>query len=69
MRTEIQIDRTTLPPDGAKVKWQSQNDFDNDIWKEGTFCDGDDLFLVGFENSASKWDSSWDVLHWELIEK
>lgn len=60
LRVEIEIDRTTLPQDGQKVRWQTHQDFNNEIWKEGVFCSGDDLFV---SNGAP--DLSFHVLHWE----
>jgi len=65
---EIKIDRSTLPKDGQKIKWQTQDDFDLNQWKEGQFCEGDDIFCEGFENIASKWDLSFSVLHWIAID-
>jgi hypothetical protein len=62
---EVKIDRTTLPEDGQRVTWQKVGE--DEEWKEGTFCEGDDIFCVGFEDSASKWDLSWDVIHWKPL--
>jgi len=64
---EVKINRRTLPKDGQKIKWQTQDDFDNEVWKEGTFVSGDDIFCVGFEDTAKEWNCSWVVLHWEAI--
>lgn len=65
--TEIKIDRSSLPEDNQRVKWQTQDDIDNGTWKEGTFSEGDDIFCVGFEDTADKWDLSWQVHHWEAL--
>ncbi|MFK5855403.1 MAG: hypothetical protein QM503_04670 [Bacteroidota bacterium] len=65
---ELAINRDTLPNDGQKIKWQTQKDIDNEIWKEGTFSEGDDLFCEGFNDTAIKWDLSWSVLHWETLK-
>jgi hypothetical protein len=70
----IRIDKNTLPKDGQKVKWQTYQDFNNEVWKEGHYIvndesDGDDgLFSVGFENTTDNWDLSESVLHWEAIK-
>ena len=39
---EIKLDRTTLPTDKQKIKWQTQQDVNKGTWKEGTFTEGDD---------------------------
>lgn len=62
---EIEIDKLTLPSDGEKIVWQTEEDFENGTWKQGVFNSGDDLFLEGFEDTATKWDLSWNVLHWK----
>lgn len=67
-RIEIKIDRSTLPADGQEVEWQTQNDIDNNTWKQGTFSAGEDLFCVGFEDSCSSWNQSFDVHHWRPYE-
>jgi hypothetical protein len=64
---EIKLDRQTLPNDGQKVKWQTTSDINNRSWKEGIFSEGDDLFCVGFEKTAHKWDTAWDVHFWEPL--
>jgi len=69
MIIEIKIDRSTLPNDGQKVRWQTQKEINNDnSWREGTFTEGDDNFSVGFEDTTSYWDLVWDVHHWEYID-
>ena len=65
---EIQIDRSTLPADEQKVKWQTYDDFNNMVWKEGTFCAAEDHFAVGFSDSAQNWDLVWDVHRWQPLE-
>ncbi len=45
----IKFDQKTLPEDGRKVRWTDLND----ETKEGIYTDEDQLFLVGFEESAS----------------
>ena len=65
---EIKIDRSTLPADGQKIKWQTYDDFNNQAWKEGTFNAGDDLFTVGFSDTAHDWNQSFGVLHWLPIQ-
>lgn len=57
---EIKIHRKTLPTDGQQIIWQTHEDFTNDEWKVGTFCEGDDFFIV----TTSYWDASWDVYRW-----
>lgn len=64
---DIKIDRSSLPKDDSKIEWQTQNDFDNEVWQKGMFCDGDDNFLVGFTESHSNWSLVWEVLHWRYI--
>lgn len=66
--TEIKLDRTTLPKNGQKVKWQTQEDIDTLSHKEGIFIEGDDIFCVGFEEEIDEWDSAWLVLYWEEIK-
>ncbi len=66
---EIKIDRSTLPADGQKIEWQTYDDINNDTWQQGTFCEGDDLFCVGFEDTCSNWDQSFNVFHWRAIEE
>lgn len=65
--TEIKIDRRTLPNDRQKIRWQTQADINNETWKEGIFCESDDIFCVGFEDIADMWDLVWDVHHWEAL--
>lgn len=65
---EIKIDRSTLPSDNQKVEWQTYNELGTEEWKQGTFAEGDDLFLVGFEESTSQWDMSFDVFQWRALE-
>jgi hypothetical protein len=57
---EIKIDRTSLPKDGQKIKWQTQIDLDFGLWKYGKFSEGDNLFV----KSSSYWDLTYMVLHW-----
>lgn len=64
---DLKIDEKTLPKDGQQIAWQTQRDFDNEIWKTGTFESGDNLFTEGFEQTSSKWDLSWQVLHWREL--
>lgn len=66
---EIKIDRTTLPADGQKVRWQTHSDFDNNTWQQGVFSQQDEsgIFCVGFKNTVSKFNSSWDVIYWEPL--
>ena len=66
---EIKIDKSSLPKDGQKVRWQTQKDYNKEVWKEGIFSagNGDDLFCVGFEDKVEKWDMAFDVLHWQLL--
>lgn len=68
MITYVKIDRHTLPKDGQQVKWQTHEDYTEEKWKEGTFSEGDDFFLVGFKKSASDWDSSEDVYRWQVLD-
>lgn len=68
---EIKIDKSTLPEDGQRVRWQTHDDFNKDIWKEGKYSDDDGygLFLYNIreDGSTSDWDLMWNVMHWELI--
>ena len=67
--TEIKIDRSTLPKDGERVKWQTYEDLCEEVWKEGIFSEGDDIFCIGFGDTAKDWNLSWQVQHWESLER
>ena len=67
--TEIKIDRSTLPKDGQKIRWQTAVDIDHSMWKHGIFVEGDDIFHEGFDDTSGVWDTSFEVHHWESLEK
>lgn len=60
-KTEVKIDRSTLPKDGQWVKFETSKE-DGLI---GQFIEGDDLFVI----NASRWKTSWEVYQWEPYEK
>ncbi len=64
---ELKIDKKTLPKDGQKIEWQTQEDFDNDVWQQGHFSSGDDVFCIGFEDKVKKWDLSWNIIQWRAL--
>jgi len=64
---EIKIDRSTLPNDGQRVKWQTYEDANKRIWKEGVFSAGEDCFCEGFDDVVRKWDLIWNVFHWRAF--
>jgi hypothetical protein len=64
---EVKIDRKTLPLDGQRIKWQTPKDQMLNRWKEGVFSQGDDLFLVGFNETSYDWDLADNVIHWTKI--
>lgn len=66
--TNIKINKKTLPKDKQKVEWQTYQDINNNSWKQGVFVSGDNLFCIGFGDSHSKWDSSFDVFHWRKLK-
>lgn len=53
----LKIDRSTLPKDGQRISFQTQNE----EWHEGYFVSGDDLFWV----NESKWFNSFDIISWK----
>ncbi len=65
--TEIKIDKTTLPNDGQKVKWKTYDDINNETWKEGIFDEQEGMFCVGFNDTTDRWDTIFDVHHWEEL--
>ena len=64
---EIKLDKTSLPTHRQKVKWQTYTDINNGTWKQGVFDAKEQLFLVGFKKTYSKWDLAYDVHQWEKI--
>lgn len=68
---EIKIDPRTLPKDGQKVRWQTQDDIDEREFKEGEYSEPDGLFLYNQiePEEFSNWDTVYDVHHWELIDE
>lgn len=64
---DILINRDTLPNDNQLIRWQTQQNFNNNTWKVGRFNSTDELFTEGFETTSSNWDMSRDVLRWQSI--
>ena len=62
--TEIKIDKSTLPKDGSRVRFKTDK---GDVF-EGYFTGGDNIFQVGYEDSAKEWFFSWYVSEWEYID-
>jgi hypothetical protein len=58
---EIKIDRATLPDDGQRVRFQTQDE----SWHEGYFVQGDDLFWI----NENKWHPAFDILRWQYLDK
>lgn len=61
--TEIKIDKTTLPPDGLLVEFQTHKMWNNEQWAIGSFIAGDDLFWI---NSSIFYNSN-EVLYWRCV--
>jgi len=55
----LKLDRSTLPKDGQRVSFQTQNE----EWHEGYFVSGDDLFWI----NESKWYPAFDIVSWKYI--
>lgn len=56
-KTELKIDKRTLPKDGQAVRFQTQDE----DWHDGYFIEGENMFWV----SESKFYSAWDILCWK----
>lgn len=55
--THLKLDRSTLPNDGQRISFQTQNE----EWHEGYFVSGDDLFWI----NESKWYPAFDIVSWK----
>lgn len=66
---EIKLEKSTLPKNNQKVKWQTNEDFDNKTWKEGTYSDDGQVFIYGYDEVSNIFDSAFSVLHWQPIKQ
>ncbi len=58
-KTEVKIDKSTLPRDGQKVRFETYEQYDI----IGTYDAEQDLFIV----NSKKYYQSWDVHSWEPV--
>src|SRR5690348_17098593 len=60
----VKIDKSTLPKDGAKVKFLP----DDGEWYEGMYDEREEMFTVGLEDSCGKWFYIWQVDEWHYLD-
>ena len=60
---EIKIDQSTMPRDGAKVKWINHEG----VMRTGTFIKEENMFFVGNGPIYSSFDSAFCVISWEYL--
>jgi len=64
---EIHMHSENLPADGEMVEWQTQDDKRINEWKQGIFSSGEDIFCIGFDETASYWNTADNVLRWRYL--
>jgi hypothetical protein len=63
--TEVKIDRTTLPLDGAIVEYHILDEENEESNRYGVYFEKDDMFW----SSPSEFYFTHDVVKWRMIEK